>query len=638
MRFSSGGAGRGGCSPVRAGLLVALCASGCGVSGHIGSGAGVASQSAGNTASGASGGSSSGTAGVATTGASTTTRGGSTSAGGRSSTGSTTGAVTTGRALTSGSTSGATSASTSGATTTSTSGSTSGTTTGATTSSTGGTTGGGPVAVTTFANGPTRDGVFIDHAFTKTALSAAAAAGGLVPDPGFNPQVSANVYASPLFLEGGVNGSDALFVADEQNDVYAFDPQSGATLWTINLGAYVRLSELGCGNIDPIGVTGTPVLDVARHLMYVDAMVDVSDGGGPNHIVSALDLDTGNVRWEIDVDTTLSNFSAHVQNQRPGLLIVNDTLYVAYSGHWGDCGSYRGRVLAIPLNNPVPYAAFETGAQGGGIWAPNAIASDGTSIFTVTGNNNNGDNGVATWDAGLTEAVLRLSADTLAFSYRPTDYFVSHDWQTMDAQDADFSSDGLVLFDLPGTGSGHLALVVGKSRAAWLFDQANLGGLHDPDAPLAMLPSVATGEAAGGMIAYTTATGTYVGFNAPCWVANGHVGVLQVLPGTPPTLQEAFCLDQGGTNGSDQGGAPMVTSSDGTHDYVVWALGAAAGWDSPGNAPVGDNQLHAYDGDTGAPLVSSTGMNHLTHWISPIVAKGSIYVAGNSQVFAFRLP
>jgi outer membrane protein assembly factor BamB len=470
--------------------------------------------------------------------------------------------------------------------------------------------------------------------------------GGLTPDPAFAPQVQARVYAQPLFLEDGVQlgnaGYDALFVADEQNNVYAFNAATGGTLWTVNVGQYARVSQLCYGDVDPIGITGTPVLDLQRHAIYLDAMVSV--GNAPHHMVDALDLDTGNTLWSLDLDGILPSFSATAQNQRAGLLIVGSTLYVPFGGNYGDCGSYHGRVVGIPLDNPVPSAGgvFEMATVGyaGAIWAPNGIASDGNSIFTVTGNGqlNPGTNKpvIPTWDAGLSEAVLRLPADTLQFSYQPNDYFVPNDWQSLDVADLDFSSSGLTMFQLPGAGSGQLIFAIGKTHDGWLLDRSALGGLHTPDQPLAKLASVATGDASGGMIAYTTPSGTYVGFNGACWTGKGALGVLQVIAGSPPSLKKAFCVDEGGANRQDQAGSPIVTTSDGTNDAVVWALGANAGVGT--NPPSGgDNQLHAYDGDLGTPIVSSSGMSNISHWQAPIVAKGSMYVAGNKQIYAFRL-
>ena len=118
----------------------------------------------------------------------------------------------------------------------------------------------GGLAIITFGADNHRDGVFVDGAFTRARLQALAANGGLKPDTAFAPAIQGKVYASPLFVERGVNGKDALFVATEQNHVYAIDPMTGTILWDTNLGPPVPLSQLGCGNIDPMGVTGTPII------------------------------------------------------------------------------------------------------------------------------------------------------------------------------------------------------------------------------------------------------------------------------------------------------------------------------------------------------------------------------------------
>jgi len=482
---------------------------------------------------------------------------------------------------------------------------------------------GGGSAVTTFAVHPSRDAVSVDPAFTVARLSALAADGGLKPDPSFAPALQGRVYASPLFLEAGVGGNDAVFIATEANHVYAIDASSGAILWDTLLGPPVPLSQLGCGNIDPMGVTGTPVLDLSRGQMILDAEIDQSSSGPPHHTLFGLSLASGAILWRIDVDASVSGFNTVYQGQRASLLLVDDTVYVPFGGYYGDCGANWGWILGLPLATPTAGALFHyrTPGQGGAIWAPNGIASDGASIFAVTGN---GEGNQPTWESGDSDALLRLSK-ALVFSGASADYFAFNEWQAVSAADGDLGSNGTVLFDLAGAGSGHVAALVGKSKTAWLVDRANLGGINTPDRPLAQLDNIATDDASGGMASYQTARGRYVVYNAPC--PNGHaLGVLRVSPGNPPTLTQPFpCLDQG-ANGTDQGGSPIVTTPDGAGDFVVWGTGAG-----------GDSQLHAFDGDTGAGIVSSTGARGAIHWVAPLVAKGTIYLPGNGTLYAFRV-
>src|SRR6476646_8303748 len=97
-------------------------------------------------------------------------------------------------------------------------------------------------------NNLSRDGVYIDAAFTP------AAAVGLTRDLNFDGTISGNVYAQPLYVEGGSSGPMIIAVT-ESNNVYALNPTTGTVIWQRNLGTPVALSHLGCGNIDPVGIT-----------------------------------------------------------------------------------------------------------------------------------------------------------------------------------------------------------------------------------------------------------------------------------------------------------------------------------------------------------------------------------------------
>jgi len=112
------------------------------------------------------------------------------------------------------------------------------------------------VNVTQEHNNPSRDGVYVDASFT---LSAAA---NITRDLNFDGTISGNVYAQPLYIEGGPNGPIIIAVT-ESNNVYALNAATGTVTWQRNVGTPVPLSHLGCGNIDPVGITGTPVADLA---------------------------------------------------------------------------------------------------------------------------------------------------------------------------------------------------------------------------------------------------------------------------------------------------------------------------------------------------------------------------------------
>jgi hypothetical protein len=147
-------------------------------------------------------------------------------------------------------------------------------------------------------NNLSRDGLYIDAAFTPVA------AAGLTRDLNFDGTISGNVYAQPLYIEGGPSGSMIIAVT-ESNNVYALNATTGTVIWQRNLGPPVPLSGLPCGNINPVGITGTPVIDLASRSLFFDALID---GANKKHFIYSLNVDTGatNPGWPVDVDTTAS--------------------------------------------------------------------------------------------------------------------------------------------------------------------------------------------------------------------------------------------------------------------------------------------------------------------------------------------
>jgi hypothetical protein len=122
-----------------------------------------------------------------------------------------------------------------------------------------------------------------------------------------------------------------LLVASEDNIVYALDATTAHEVWRRLLGKPVARSSLRCGNIDPLGITGTPVIDETRGAIYLDAAVDGSSG--PRHLVFPLSLEDGAPLpdWPVDIAATPARLgyppmSAHIfLDSDCGLLIAKDT-------------------------------------------------------------------------------------------------------------------------------------------------------------------------------------------------------------------------------------------------------------------------------------------------------------------------
>ena len=457
------------------------------------------------------------------------------------------------------------------------------------------------VNVTQEHNHLSRDGLYVDPAFTANAAN-------LTRDLNFNGTISGNVYAQPLYIEGGPNGPMVVAVT-ESNNVYALNATTGALIWQRNLGPAVT-SGLPCGNISPLGITGTPVVDLASRSLFLDAMID---GNPKKHFVYSLNVDTGttNPGWPVDLNATVSfngtTFTSNVQNERGGLAFVNGVLYVPFSGLAGDCGTYHGWVVGIAINNPSIVRAWATAAVGGGIWGHSGVASDGTNMFVITGNTFNTQ---GNWMGG--EAVIRLQAGPV-FS----DFWAPSNWFPLDQGDVDLGGVSATLVDVPGATPSQMVLALGKDGMAYLLNRNNLGGVSPPVAS-AHLPSAVRGQSAA---TYHTSQGTYFVFHTE----NNAVAAYKVTPTNPPTIVPAWSVNQTGL------GSAWVTSTDGANNAIVWVAGGG-----------GDGRLHAYDGDTGNVIYAGGGTNELMtgtrKWNTGIVARGRIYYPADNKIYAFKVP
>jgi hypothetical protein len=455
--------------------------------------------------------------------------------------------------------------------------------------------------------GPRRDGAFVDPDLTR------AVAATFRLDPGFRAALPGAIYAQPLFVPGGGGKPDLLVAASERNVVGAFDPRSGAPAWTRTLAPPAPLSSLPCGNIDPLGVTGTPVVDPATRTLYLDAMTTDDGGKTHRHRLYALSLDGGAVRdgWPVDVGAAVPGFDASLQNQRGALALVGGRLYVPFGGFYGDCGDYRGWLVAVSTADPRQVSAWRTGARGGGSWGPSGVASDGARVFLATGNTF----GATTWAWG--EAVVAFTAGA-AVGPTPLDAFAPPNWKELDAGDVDIGGSGPVLVDLPGATPAALAVALGKDGKLYLLERGRLGGVGGA----LSVKTVSSEEIINAAAAYTTAAGTYVVFRGAgqgCPAGAGDLTAVRLVPGAPPTAQVAWCADAGGR------GSPMVTTTDGRAEALVWVVGAE-----------GDGKLRAYDGDTGAPVFTGGPVpDKVRRFQSPIPSDGRIYVAADGGVRAF---
>ncbi|HZP79430.1 MAG TPA: hypothetical protein VFB45_25070 [Pseudolabrys sp.] len=469
--------------------------------------------------------------------------------------------------------------------------------------------------VLSYHNAPDRSGHFIVPGLT------AERARGLHLDTGFHAQVSGHVYAQPLFWRGGGASAGMLLVATEDNIVHALDGGDGHELWRRTLGPPVARAALGCGNISPLGITGTPVIDAAHETLYVSAAVN--EEGRVHHRVFALSLKDGAVQpgWPVDVAAALrahvQTFNARDQNQRGALTILDGTLYVPFGGHFGDCGDYHGWVVGISLGDPRSVSSFVTRGRGGGIWAPGGIASADGALFVATGNTF----GASRWSDG--EAVFRVPR-ALKHSNETRDFFAPPDWRALDERDADLGGSNPLPLAVPdASGTRPLLLALGKDSRAYVLDRNNLGGIGGS----LIAETVSIGPIRTAPATYRIGSAIYVAFqgrgaHCPSGSAGGGLTVLKLTAGSSPSLTTAWC---GALRGA---GSPIVTTTDGGANPIVWILGAE-----------GDERLHGFNGETGDVVFNGRSraetMTGLRHFQTLIATDSRLYVAADGRVYAF---
>jgi hypothetical protein len=468
-------------------------------------------------------------------------------------------------------------------------------------------------------NHPSRDGHFVQPALNKTAAAA------MAPDTGFPAAFTGNTWASPLYIENGPGGMGAFIVATTGNDVIALR-ETGAMAWTRSIGTPSTNPNNGCPNIapiNPLGILSTPVIDGTARTIYAAGAI----GSGTTitgHIASAINVEDGTVRanWPVNISTRVG-FVANDHNQRSALSLVNGILYVAYGGFVGDCRGYHGRVVAINTADPTMVAGWATLGQGEGIWAAAGLASDGTSVFAVTGNStvgaSNHTNG--TTDS---EEVVRLTG-MAAFTRNNQNLYYPSRWMAMDQGDFDFGASNPVFVTLPGYTPASYIVAISKDGHFYFLDSANLGGAngHKVDFQVADVAGSAMSIRTAPTV-FKTAKGTHIAFSvgSQAICPNGMTGpvIMSVLVppaaagATVPVPQIEWCAALSGAT------APISTTTDGQANAVVWYMS--------------NNRLLGVDGDTGVSIFAGgTGTcTNVRQWTSPIAVKGRIVVAGDGHL------
>jgi hypothetical protein len=411
------------------------------------------------------------------------------------------------------------------------------------------------------------DWVTYHHDGGRTGVDGSSPAIGSVTEAWRSPTLDGQVYAEPLVVGGQV------IVATENDTVSSFDAASGAMTWTRHLGDPVDGSTLPCGNIDPSGITGTPVADPTTSTLWV-----VTFERPAHHVLYALNLADGTVRTSRPADPPGAD--PMVEQQRGALSLTGQDVDVPYGGLFGDCGDYHGWVVGFPTAGGDERSFQVPNDRQAGIWYPSGatVASDG-SLYVATGNGQSTD---AVDDAN---SVIHLSS-----ALAQLDMFAPKEWSDMNDRDLDLGSVGPTL--LPG----GLVFQSDKQGIGYVLDAAHLGGVGGERSQ---------GKVCNGAFGATAVDGSTVflpcrdGLHAVAVTGSGSSGFTETWSAPERNA-----------------GAPIVAGG------VVWNIS--------------DGHLRGFDESTGAGRVDVTIDKGATDFPTLAAAGGRLFVPAGTTLIAYE--
>jgi polyvinyl alcohol dehydrogenase (cytochrome) len=402
-----------------------------------------------------------------------------------------------------------------------------------------------------------------------------------------SPALDGQIYGEPLIYAGRV------YVATENDTVYALSAATGAVAWSAHLGSPVPAGSLPCGNISPtVGITGTPVIDQARGEIFVVADELVS--GKSAHRLVGLATASGRIEMTQDVDPPGADTAALLQ--RTGLTLDGGQVVFGMGGNYGDCASYQGRVAAVPeTGGTTKYFTVDAapGESQGAVWMGGAApVVDGHGDIWVSTGNGSVYSDQHAYDNS--DSVLELSP-----SLQLMQFFAPSTWATNNSQDLDMSIAPALLPD------GQVVLA-GKSRIVYLLNGADLGGIGHQQATLgtnghtvgtACSDDIDGGVAVVGMTVYL-----------PCLA-----GIIAVqATSSPPALHLLWS--------SGTGGGPPITAAG-----LIWTMGQ-------------NGTLYGLNPATGRIRQQVTIGAPANHFPTPSVGDGLLLAASAENVVALAAP
>jgi outer membrane protein assembly factor BamB len=497
--------------------------------------------------------------------------------------------------------------------------------------------------VLTYKNDLSRTGQNLSES-VLTPANVTAAGFGLLRNLTVDGKVDAQpLYVSQLIVSGSLH--NVVFAATEHDSVYAFDADTGSTLWQAPLLATGEsLSDTrGCSQVVPeIGITSTPVIDRsagAHGTLYVVAMSKDATSNYHQRL-HALDLATGAELLNGPVEITATypaagggttTFSPGQYEERAALLLLNGTLYTSWTSHC-DISPYFGWIIAYSASTlsrtAVLNVAPNSGGSGPAIWmsggGPAADSSGNIYLLTANGVFETAlDANGFPQNQDYGNSFLKIS--TAGGSLRVADYFTMYNEVAESNADEDLGSGGeMLLPDLTDSNNTvrHLVIGAGKDGNIYVVNRDAMGKFNSSD-------NSQIWQQVSGALAQVFSTPAY--FNGTVYY--GDVG---------DTLK-AFTISNAKLSGQPQsqsamqfgfpGTAPAV-SANGTSNAIVWAH-------ENSNPAVlhafdaGNLQHELYNSNQAAGNRDQFGVGN--KFITPTIADGKVFVGTTAGVAVFGL-
>jgi hypothetical protein len=505
------------------------------------------------------------------------------------------------------------------------------------------------VAVTTYHYDNYRSG-WNSNETVLTPATVGSSSFGLLATVTLDDQVDAQPLLVPGvdITAGSHQGKhDVLYVVTENDTVYAIGTgtAAGVVLMKENLGTPVAW-PLGCKQNGPnVGITSTPAIDLASNTLYVMAYTQ----GATSRAYWLHALDLGSLTDKVaphlvSASHTLTNgttfsFNATYERQRPGLLLANGNIYAGF-GSFCDFATdvSRGWLLGWNATTLAPLSAnMLLDTQPGSpdtfflssIWMSGAglAADDSGNVVFVTGNS---DPSGTTYDgiSNIQESVVKMSPDLTTV----VDLFTPSDESTLDQQDWDFGSGGvMVLPDQPGS-KPHLAVAAGKDGNMYFMNEDHLGGYSTTTNNV-----LGTYKIGGCLCGESYFVDPKDG--AARVVSSGARNVtVWKLQTSPTTVLRSVSSSPKITNGQGAGFFTSV-SSNGTTNPIIWAISRPASPVSKGLT------LYAFNPESGGNVIAKLYQGMAGNWpyfgahsnLVPVAANGAVFVASYKELRIFGL-